>query len=913
MLSGSSNFETYGILITGPLPPSMAFHDTEAEDGDSLLIEPNSSNVSDSLTGKFAPAVASTSSISSTSEEPKEEGDNLGNENGEVPSQASPEPAGARSPTPRPQPARSRSTSDDSSDSEEPLEDRILRAPRQRQSAVRYTRLMEDRVKDLETKVRSLVGGKEPSQSLAVHTTVVEKVPLEKFRLLNSINRVSEKDYKKKDPPHLIDVLVRDNLDPVLDIDRQSDKSSTQKPAGRLVNAMVTTTPERIRINCDRLLGELDHVTGQDTLHDFLPPFTFFATYEQKIRAHVAVLESRSRGEDVAIDSGNAAGEAPGEVEPDTEMTDQSQQPAQVSGDAITDAETKSPSAGVESQTIGKDAGAANGAEPARGIDRDEEEAADETGLHGVDILAVVEDCQVSRAKAVKALNDSTSIFTACRELRKLMTKEELKIANATKARFLLPSWRTLVAVMDSDLRPKLELCSKVSDKTLREIAYEDLGYLFKPGDVVLASQDRRLQALAVLAITGGRKLSPNQVRKVTGNDDPESVFHTSAGYSPFVVDCFYYDFDGTNFGAISRSITIPKYEGRRPVDHLALYPECLSSGKSWDVRKVLRERGRKFVELCSLLAVAHRQYTGRSLDDPPEEVDSQVIIDCHMAATVPSDQRPDKAEWMPVLGMTWPTEPDEREISESHTDCENDDCGICHSPRTHVIFDHQKFARQQSRAYVTSEEILNLPLGENELREHQRMLLPYRVFGFVLRSRKWGKNYWSEKRLDANSDGGIARLDIDKICDVTPPEEDNFKKLVLPEGHQDIVQALVETHFKQSSKAIENSETQHDVDLVRGKGKGLIILLHGAPGVGKTSTAECVAEFTRRPLFAMTCGDIGESAREVEYSLDRCFQLAHKWGCVLLLDEADVFLAKRDRTDLKRNALVSGEIPASV
>lgn len=156
------------------------------------------------------------------------------------------------------------------------------------------------------------------------------------------------------------------------------------------------------------------------------------------------------------------------------------------------------------------------------------------------------------------------------------------------------------------------------------------------------------------------------------------------------------------------------------------------------------------------------------------------------------------------------------------------------------------------------------------------------------------------------------ARLDIDKLCEVTPPEQDNFKKLVLPEGHQDIVQALVETHFKQSSRDVEKQEVQHNVDLVRGKGKGLIILLHGAPGVGKTSTAEGVAEFTRRPLFAMTCGDIGESAGEVEYNLDRCFQLAHKWGCVLLLDEADVFLAKRDRTDLKRNALVSGGIECS-
>lgn len=44
--------------------------------------------------------------------------------------------------------------------------------------------------------------------------------------------------------------------------------------------------------------------------------------------------------------------------------------------------------------------------------------------------------------------------------------------------------------------------------------------------------------------------------------------------------------------------------------------------------------------------------------------------------------------------------------------------------------------------------------------------------------------------------------------------------------------------------------------DLVRGKGKGLIVLLHGVPGVGKTSTAECVAEYTGRPLYSLTCGE---------------------------------------------------------
>lgn len=40
--------------------------------------------------------------------------------------------------------------------------------------------------------------------------------------------------------------------------------------------------------------------------------------------------------------------------------------------------------------------------------------------------------------------------------------------------------------------------------------------------------------------------------------------------------------------------------------------------------------------------------------------------------------------------------------------------------------------------------------------------------------------------------------------------------------------------------------------------------------------------------------GDIGTTPSEVESALDSHFSRAHKWGCVMLLDEADVFLAKR-------------------
>lgn len=172
------------------------------------------------------------------------------------------------------------------------------------------------------------------------------------------------------------------------------------------------------------------------------------------------------------------------------------------------------------------------------------------------------------------------------------------------------------------------------------------------------------------------------------------------------------------------------------------------------------------------------------------------------------------------------------------------------------------------------------------ELGEDERALLPYSVHGFVLRSRKW------------------RTFNIDELEDIK--YSSGFDDLVLPPGHKDTVEALVNRHSRGTETTSSRAENQTSMDLVTGKGKGLIILLHGAPGVGKTSTAECVANKTDRPLFPITCGDLGESAIEVEESLERNFSLAHKWGCVLLLDEADVFLTLRNQTDLRRNAVVS-------
>lgn len=76
--------------------------------------------------------------------------------------------------------------------------------------------------------------------------------------------------------------------------------------------------------------------------------------------------------------------------------------------------------------------------------------------------------------------------------------------------------------------------------------------------------------------------------------------------------------------------------------------------------------------------------------------------------------------------------------------------------------------------------------------------------------------------------------------------------------------------------------------------------------GTGKTLTAECVAEHERRPLYAISCGDLGTDPERLEVKLKEVFNYAVAWKAILLLDEADIFLQERSIDDVNRNALVS-------
>ena len=129
----------------------------------------------------------------------------------------------------------------------------------------------------------------------------------------------------------------------------------------------------------------------------------------------------------------------------------------------------------------------------------------------------------------------------------------------------------------------------------------------------------------------------------------------------------------------------------------------------------------------------------------------------------------------------------------------------------------------------------------------------------------------------------------------------DLIKDLALDKDANAMIKAFSHHYTMQSE-----TENTWSADFVRNKGEGQIFLLHGKPGLGKTTTAECVAELTRRPLLSLTCGDLGIEPLAIERELMRWLTLATSWEAVLLLDEADVCLESRISQDLQRNTLVS-------
>ncbi|KAK2599691.1 hypothetical protein N8I77_011424 [Diaporthe amygdali] len=342
-----------------------------------------------------------------------------------------------------------------------------------------------------------------------------------------------------------------------------------------------------------------------------------------------------------------------------------------------------------------------------------------------------------------------------------------------------------------------------------RKIHFRDLWYLFNPGDEVVRRDGR-------------------QVYRVIEVVNPTHRASSSRNY--------FFDFDDKD---TSRNFQV-------------------------SLRQDLIKRGKKFVQ-AACMKLENTFYSGPTADG--EEVESQVVIDFETALS--SDRNFDEQSVPPIKSLLADADDGDSTSSVDLDDlmCSGWCCDGDFVCKDNVVDERRKEDYINSLIPETYSKLPSVAVyprdlgdttGENALTDGEFLLMTYRVFAFVLRTRKWAK-------LDLTYMEDAAEDDAERNENDSIPQP-AFEQLVLPEGHKTIVLSLISQHYRNRDSG------RHSIE--------------------------------HSDIFCG--GDLGSTAREVEQALDLNFNLANRWGCILLLDEADVFLASRTETDFERNGLVA-------
>lgn len=431
--------------------------------------------------------------------------------------------------------------------------------------------------------------------------------------------------------------------------------------------------------------------------------------------------------------------------------------------------------------------------------------------------------------------------------------------------------------------------------KSKRKIAFNDLGLLFRPGQLVYKSSLKPSDQPVF------RVLNAHRAKYSAAPDD--IALHIRK--DQFDITCYYLDYDGAKYGVITESISISCYEGQKDITGLAIYP--LHYKDEFDkLQADLKAQGNLF---RSLIKQHYLYYEGwanlaKESDDRyrvdemrsskaeghPEHIESPVIIDFEEAFKHQPFWKPSFEQLEDFEDEEWRTD----QISIRHRTADGARGRLEYEISEEVCTDDPTPAKL-SNDYMRSKGSIIASRSSNfdDVTDEDVVLLPRRVVAYALRDRKF--------------------VFLDVFLLRNPKEHpDIFRDLKIDPKHKRMVNSLVKGHFDNRKLGNKRGLVSLNQDLVYGKGSGLFILLHGAPGVGKTATAEAIAQYHKKPLFSITCGVLGLTPEKVEAELKEIFRLAHLWDCVLLLDEADVFLSRRDTASLQRNALVSGEFETS-
>ncbi|KAI1748356.1 P-loop containing nucleoside triphosphate hydrolase protein [Xylaria castorea] len=393
---------------------------------------------------------------------------------------------------------------------------------------------------------------------------------------------------------------------------------------------------------------------------------------------------------------------------------------------------------------------------------------------------------------------------------------------------------------------------------------YDWLWLVLQPGEVIYTRFDNTWSPFAISRV----------FKKLTNNAD---------GLCTYSIDCWNYMYSDGRLRREMHTFDIQPFSGEEAIQNLPVIPAQFFTGADKDMSP--SEVTAKQIQLGKLVWELYKKPSYKTYDgdlvmkSPHHNMDYRTCPVGYMSGRVIVDGEGFERNWQQC--------PVKSRRRHSYDDIR--------PPRPPIPFDQLPYFASRCGCSVCSKgehsnELSRFsvfqdldPRHDNAPEDELYFQVIFKVVaGFLLGERRWGYFH------------------VEKLCDVKFDRE-AFKYLVLDDEIKTTVKSLIGKFA-----SVDGRVSAWPSDFVKNKGQGRIFLLHGSPGVGKTCTAECVAELTHRPLLSLTSGDLSTDADQVEENLEYFLALGERFGAIVLLDEADVYLESRRNRDIERNGLVS-------
>jgi hypothetical protein len=353
-----------------------------------------------------------------------------------------------------------------------------------------------------------------------------------------------------------------------------------------------------------------------------------------------------------------------------------------------------------------------------------------------------------------------------------------------TSSAVALEQLQVLVDFYDTEIKAKVDY---LKSEQCHRVSFTDLWHFFKPGDEVIDQGGK--QAYTIIGITSSSHKVISRWRNL-------GMLAATSDETPFMLHCVHIDFDGKSLGPVLKTFSIPRFDGEKAVNSFTVYPLRFAASRGAtttsqpSTRQKLIDRGKMFVHI---LSQQHMHYSGLTLGSR-DEVDGQVVIDFEKAFEMAERDRAftsftqsaskPELEADDLLAQRYRRDRDrpvmERERDESdthdsekeeqirrpkilslmgveHPKAKEESCtaGCCTNQRVHRDSYAEGKRNEAFRNSLIPEELSREPSvaiyprpftgirergGENSLTDEEYLIMSYRVFGFILRSRRWGK-----------------------------------------------------------------------------------------------------------------------------------------------------------------------------